>query len=275
MYDLHSHLLPGIDDGSPDYETSLTMARAYVDQGVQCVACTPHILPGLYHNSGPQIKAAVAELQQRLDDAAIPLRLVAGADNHIIPDFVAGLKQGRLLPIGDSCYVLVEPPHHIAPVRLEDLFFSILLGGYIPILTHPERLSWIESKYDVMTTLAAKGVWMQLTSGSLSGRFGRRPRYWAQRMLEEGLVQILATDAHDTIRRPPDLAKGLREAERLVGVEEARHLVVTRPLGALMNKPVRDLPAPQPCVVNPEERDDDSSVAPEDSQRKRKWRFFG
>ena len=275
MYDLHSHLLPGIDDGSPDYETSLTMARAYVDQGVQCVACTPHILPGLYHNSGPQIKAAVAELQQRLDDAAIPLRLVAGADNHIIPDFVAGLKQGRLLPIGDSSYVLVEPPHHIAPVRLEDLFFSILLEGYTPILTHPERLSWIESKYDVMTTLAAKGVWMQLTSGSLSGRFGRRPRYWAQRMLEEGLVQILATDAHDTIRRPPDLAKGLREAERLVGVEEARHLVVTRPLGALMNKPVRDLPAPRPYEANPEESDDDSSVAAGASQRKRKWRFFG
>ena len=77
MYDLHSHLLPGIDDGAPDYETSLVMAQAYVDQGVECVACTPHILPGLYQNSGPQIKAAVAELQRRLDDAAIPLRLVS------------------------------------------------------------------------------------------------------------------------------------------------------------------------------------------------------
>ena len=102
MYDLHSHLLPGIDDGAPDCDTSLAMARAYVDQGVKCVACTPHILPGLYHNSGPQIKAAVAELQRRLDAASIPLKLVAGADNHIIPDFVAGLREGRLLPIGDS-----------------------------------------------------------------------------------------------------------------------------------------------------------------------------
>ncbi len=273
MYDLHSHLLPGIDDGAPDYETSLVMAQAYVDQGVQCVACTPHILPGLYQNSGPQIKAAVAELQQRLDDAAIPLRLVSGADNHIVPDFVAGLTQGRLLPIGESNYVLVEPPHHIAPARLGDLFFSILLGGYIPILTHPERLSWIESKYEVMTTLAAKGVWMQLTSGSLTGRFGRRPRYWAKRMLEEGLVQILATDAHDTIRRPPDLAKGLREAERLVGAEEARHLVHTRPLGVLMNKPPRELPTPQPCV-SAEEKEEDNGCGPVE-QRKRKWRFFG
>ena len=139
MYDLHSHLLPGIDDGASDYDTSLAMARIYADQGVQCVACTPHILPGLYQNSGPQIKAAVAELQQRLDDAAIPLQLVSGADNHIIPDFVESLKQGRLLPLGNSCYVLVEPPHHIAPARLEDLFFNILLGGYIPILNSSRK----------------------------------------------------------------------------------------------------------------------------------------
>jgi len=124
-----------------------------------------------------------------------------------------------------------------------------------------------------MTTLAAKGVWMQLTSGSLTGRFGRRPRYWAKRMLEEGLIQILATDAHDTIRRPPDLAKGLREAERLVGAEEARHLVNTRPLGVLMNKPPRELPTPQPCV-SAEEKEEDNGGGPVE-QRKRKWRFFG
>ena len=93
-------------------------------------------------------------------------------------------------------------------------------------------------------------------------------------MLEEGIVQILATDAHDTIRRPPDLAKGKREAERLVGAEEAEHLVVTRPLGVLMNKPPRELPAPQPCLTEKEEGEDDRS-SEADSNRKRKWRFFG
>ncbi len=246
MYDLHSHLLPSIDDGAPDFETSLAMARAYVEQGVKCVACTPHILPGLYHNTGPQIRQAVAELQRRLDDADVRLKLVTGADNHIVPDFVAGLKRGHLLTLADSCYVLVEPPHHIAPARLEDLFFSILLGGYVPVLTHPERLSWIESKYDVMTRLAARGVWMQITSGSLCGRFGRRPRYWAERLMEEGLVHILATDAHNMNSRPPDLLEGRMQAERLVGAEEARHLVVTRPLGALLNRSPQDLPSPQP-----------------------------
>jgi protein-tyrosine phosphatase len=244
MFDLHSHLLPGIDDGAPDLDTSLAMARAYADQGVECVACTPHILPGLYHNSGPQIRRAVAALQTRIDDAGIKLKLVTGADNHVVPDFVEGLKQGHLLTLADSVYVLVEPPHHVAPQRLEELFFNILLAGYVPVLTHPERLSWIESKYDVMERLAARGVWMQITSGSLRGSFGRRPRYWAERMLEEGLVHILATDAHNMGSRPPDLLEGRIRAEQLAGQAEAYHLAVTRPKAALLNKPPAALPLP-------------------------------
>jgi protein-tyrosine phosphatase len=245
MFDLHSHLLPSLDDGSPDLGTSLSMARAYVDQGVKCVACTPHILPGLYLNTGPQIRAATRALQTQLDEAGIQLKLVTGADNHIVPDFVPGLRRGHLLAIADSSYVLVEPPHHVAPARLQDLFFDILLGGYVPILTHPERLSWIEGKYELITRLAASGVWMQITSGSLRGRFGRRPRYWAERMLEEGLVHVLATDAHNMSARPPDLLEGRLAAERLVGAKEAEHLVVTRPLGALLNKSANELPVPQ------------------------------
>lgn len=244
MYDLHNHLLPGFDDGSPDYETSLEMARAFVDQGVRCAACTPHIMPGLYHNSGPQIRKAVAELQKRFDADGVALKLVPGADNHITPDFVAGLQRGHLLTIADSAYVLVEPPHHVAPARLEDLFFDILLGGYIPVLTHPERLSWIEQKYDVVEKLAAKGVWMQITSGSVCGRFGRRPKYWAERMLQEGLVHILASDAHNTTSRRPDLRDGRDKAAKIVGPEEAHHLVATRPLGILRNKAPNELPPP-------------------------------
>jgi protein-tyrosine phosphatase len=235
MIDLHCHILPGIDDGAPDLDVALAMAQTFVDQGVEHVACTPHILPGLYHNTGPQIRLAVAALQAQLDAAAIPLTLVTGADNHIVHDFVDGLRRGHLLTIADSRFVLVEPPHHVAPARLEDLFFNILVAGYVPILTHPERLTWLESKYDVVQRLASKGVWMQITSGSLCGTFGRRARYWGDRMLSEGLVHILASDAHHVSTRPPDLAAGRRAAERLVGAEEATHLVVTRPRAILLN----------------------------------------
>jgi protein-tyrosine phosphatase len=245
MFDLHSHLLPGIDDGAPNLEASLSMARAYADQGVACVACTPHILPGVYHNSGPQIRQAVADLQTKLDDAGIPLKLETGADNHIVPGFVDGLRRGHLLTLAGSAYVLVEPPHHVAPARLEDLFFEIMLASYVPILTHPERLSWIESKYDVIERLAAHGIWMQITSGSLLGSFGRRPRYWAERMLEEGLVHILATDAHNMGPRPPDLLAGRMQAEKLAGAAEAQHLAATRPWAVLTNKPPNTVPLPR------------------------------
>src|SRR5262245_29777691 len=138
MIDLHCHILPGIDDGAADLSVSLAMARASVADGVSVVACTPHILHGLYHNSGPQIRQATEQLQQALNHEGIPLHLVVGADIHIVPDFVAGLRSGHLISLADTRYVLVEPPHHVAPVRLENLFFSLLVAGYVPILTHPE-----------------------------------------------------------------------------------------------------------------------------------------
>jgi protein-tyrosine phosphatase len=244
VIDLHCHILPGIDDGASDLAVSLEMARAFVDQGVQVVACTPHILPGLYHNSGPAIRQAVVDLQARLDAEAISLSLVAGADAHMCPDFIAGLRDGRLLTIGDSRYVLVEPPHHTAPPQLEDFFFKLLVAGYVPVLTHPERLSWVPGRYEVIERLAGAGVWMQLTAGSFIGAFGRNALYWAERMLAEGFVHIIATDAHDGRRRPPDLARARDAVAKQVGDEEAQHLVLTRPLGILNDQAPSSLPSP-------------------------------
>jgi protein-tyrosine phosphatase len=175
MIDLHSHILPGLDDGANTIDVSIEMALRYLDQGVTCVACTPHIFPGLYPNTGAIIRHAALSLQERLDERGISLKLVCGADNHIVPDFVRLLKTDQLLALAETRYVLVEPPHHVAPIRLEALFFDILQGGYVPILTHPERLVWIEREYAKVITLAERGVSMQLTSGSLLGRFGKRP----------------------------------------------------------------------------------------------------
>jgi protein-tyrosine phosphatase len=264
MYDLHCHLLPSIDDGASDLDVALEMARMQVDQGVKVVACTPHILPGLYHNTGPDIKLRVKSLSEELSAQGIDLQIVAGADNHVTPQFVQLLQQGHLLAIGASRYVLVEPPHHIAPARLEDVFFELLVAGYVPILTHPERLTWIEAKYDVMTKLADSGVWMQITSGSLLGRFGKRAKYWAERMICEGRVHILASDAHDCERRPPDLGRGQRAAHRLVGAAEAQLLVATRPAAVLqdLDRTMIQAPAvPSDAVVDFNEGSGDVQAA--------------
>lgn len=166
MIDLHCHILYGLDDGASDLNVSLEMARMLVDDGVEAVACTPHILPGLYHNDSDDIRAAVDRLRLALIQRDIRLDVVSGSDAHMTPDFVAKLKSGRILPLADSRYVLVEPPHHVAPARLEQFFFEILVAGYVPILTHPERLTWINSRYATIQRLARAGVWMQITAGS-------------------------------------------------------------------------------------------------------------
>ncbi len=244
MIDLHCHILPGIDDGAVDLSVAIEMARAFVADGVSVVACTSHILPGLYNNSGSEIRQATAQLQQALHHKGIALQLVVGADNHMVPDFVARLRSGRLLSLADTRYVLVEPPHHVAPPKLDDFFFNLLVAGYLPILTHPERLTWINTHYDTFRRLVRAGAWMQITAGSLTGLFGRNARYWAERMLDEGCVHILASDAHDTSRRPPNLSKGRDLAATRVGEVEAQHLVVTRPKGILGNASPSDLPMP-------------------------------
>lgn len=235
MIDVHSHLLPGLDDGAPDVATALAMARAYVADGVGIVVCTPHIVPGVYVNSGPQIRAAVAQCQIALDTAGIDLHLLPGADVHVTPRLVEGLKSGHLLSLADSRYVLIELPHHVAPPRFEDPLLSLIAAGYVPILTHPERMSWMAAQYQRLERLVAGGLWIQVTTGALGGIFGRDARQLAERMLDDGLVHLLATDAHNAHGRPPDLRRGFELAAGRVGEDAAWAMVATRPRGVLEN----------------------------------------
>src|SRR5215212_10213497 len=174
LIDLHCHLLPGIDDGARNQAEALEMARIAVAEGITTIACTPHILPGVYNNVGPAIRAATDALQRALHEADVPITLVVGADVHIAPNVLAQLRSGGALSLNNSRYVLIEPPHHILPPHIEDAFFNLAAGGYTPILTHPERMTWIETHYDVVQRLANAGVSMQLTAAALTGKFGRR-----------------------------------------------------------------------------------------------------
>jgi protein-tyrosine phosphatase len=242
MIDLHCHLLPGIDDGAPDLETSLAMARTAVADGIEVTACTPHIYPGLYENTGDGIRAAVARLKAALDETGIALKLTTGADAHLAPELPGKLRSGAAPTLAGSRYFLLEPPHHVAPPRFDEFVFGVMAAGYVPLITHPERLTWIGDHYEMFCALADRGCWMQVTAGSLTGRFGEAARYWGERMLDEGRVHVLATDAHSAKSRAPLLAEGRLAAEKWVGAEEAMHLVVTRPAGVLKNLPPAQMP---------------------------------
>ena len=249
LIDLHCHILPAMDDGSPDLATSIEMARIAVDDGIEIIACTPHIMSGVYDNVGDGIRKAIRALAAELASADIQLDLVSGADIHVTPNLVDDFRSGRFLTLNQSRYFLLEPPHHVLPPRLMDLVFALISADYVPILTHPERLSWIDGHYDIITRLGEAGVLMQITGGSLTGRFGRKARYWAERMLDEGKVHILATDGHDAKRRPPVLSEARDVVSKRLGEDIAKQLVVERPRSILENRPRSEISEPKPNQI--------------------------
>ncbi len=251
MIDLHSHILPGIDDGAPTLEVALEMARLAVADGIHTMACTPHIYPGLYLNDAPGIAAARDRLQGELDVRGIALRLVYGADVHLVPGLLEGLRAGRVPTLHGSRYVLLEPSHHVMPPRFEESVFELVAAGYTPVITHPERLTWIEGHYDVFLRLIGQGAWMQLTAGALTGMFGPRAKYWGEKFIGEGHAHLLATDAHSSGRRVPRLSEARAVAGRLLGGQEATRLVLERPQAILDDLAPSLVPAP-PDIAPPQ-----------------------
>jgi protein-tyrosine phosphatase len=236
MIDLHCHLLPGIDDGADSLQTSLEMARIAVADGVTTTVCTPHIYPGVFPNERADICLRVGTLARALDEHDIALQITHGADIQMVPDLIQGLRTGRMATLNDSRYLLFEPPQFVAPPRFIEAITYLLAAGYVPLITHPERLDWLdEAHYDKFVEGADAGAWIQLTADALTGRFGTQARRWSERFLADGLVHVLASDGHDVRRRPPILSAGLRVAERWLGAEEAQRLVLDRPRAVLAN----------------------------------------
>jgi protein-tyrosine phosphatase len=247
VIDLHCHLLPGIDDGPKELSTSLEMARIAVDDGISKIYCTPHIYPGMYENVGADIIARVEALRKTLAEQNIPLALSYGADAHLVPELHDGIKTGRVPTLGGSRYVLVEPSHHVCPPRFRESVFQLVADGYVPIITHPERLSYVAEHYDDFVAIAQSGGWLQITGGALLGKFGKLAQRYSERFLDEGWVAVIATDAHTTQRRAPLLAEAERRAAMLVGAEEASKMVRDRPRAVCDNRVLNEVP---PILAN-------------------------
>ena len=245
MIDLHSHILPALCDGSPNINTSLKMAQIAVNDGITVQACTPHIYPGLYNNNYEIIYSAMKKLQFKLNAHAIPLKLVIGADVHMVPEVMEGLISRRIPTLNNSRYFLLEPNHYIPVPYFIKQIITFIDAGYIPLITHPERLGWLNNEsYHQFITLAKRGVWIQVTAGAIEGKFGRYARYWANRFLKDGVVHIVSTDAHNDKYRPPILSKALLLVAKIVGEKEANRIFYERARAVVDNLPAEEVVIP-------------------------------
>lgn len=242
MIDIHSHILFGLDDGADTLDTSVEMARMAVADGVTHMACTPHVLQDRYPNSTATILPAVKSFQSVLRDRGIPLTLVPGADVHIGWDLPTRLARNEIPTLNRSRYFLLEPPHQVVAPRLEEFVRLLLETGFIPIITHPERLRWVRRHYAVVRRLNEMGCPLQLTADSLLGGFGPVAKEYATRMVDDGLDCIVASDAHGLRRRTPELSPAMRIVAARWGEEAAEKMFVTNPGIILADG---DLPPPR------------------------------
>jgi len=238
VIDLHSHILPNIDDGSMGMKMSIDMARLAVEDGTRYIAATPHYMPGMYDTVRSDVLSAVTEFRSALLQNDIDLTVYEGGDIHVTTHMVEKLSSGQLPTLNGTRYFLFEPPHHVVPPKLADTAKRLLDSGFVPVLTHPERLTWIEQRYDLVCELDELGVPIQLTAGSIVGDFGSRAKSWSHRMLMEGRVDIIASDAHNIRSRPPGLSAAVAHLRTLLGDAEAHRIVNANPAHVLRNEPL-------------------------------------
>ena len=241
MIDLHSHILPGIDDGARSLDDALVMARAAVADGIGTIAATPHVRSD-YPTSAGTMERAVGELRTALAGEGIGLELLPGGE--IALDRLELIDADELVRFGlggSAAYVLLEFPYEGWPVALPSIVLGLRTRGITPVIAHPERSRAVQADPERLRPIALSGALCQLTAASLDGRLGRRNREAAFELLERGLAQLIASDAHT-----PDIRGiGMRGAADAVGDPAlARWLTETVPAAIVAGQPVPATPVP-------------------------------
>lgn len=230
LVDIHNHILPGVDDGAVSYEQALEMARAAVADGIDTIVATPHFRYGRKENDTAEVLAQVPLLQERIDEAGIPLRVVPGGEIPVFGEILDLLREGRVPAMGNSGrWILLEMPFDRLPSGLREVVFRIQALGYQIVVGHPERCAAFHRDPESISRFFPEDVALQITSHSLTGQFGSHARQCALSLLRQGHPVILASDAHDPVGRPPVLSEGREVATRHVGEDYARQMVCDLP----------------------------------------------
>ncbi|HCX73755.1 MAG TPA: hypothetical protein DHM37_08560 [Candidatus Cloacimonas sp.] len=195
MIDIHTHILPGIDDGSPDMETSLAFLQKMATAGVAELVCTSHYIRNQFHNTLQIRQEKFLQLQQEAAKQQIPIKMHLAAEVYLEPEILNDIKKEQM-NIADTKYVLVETDFTGFPINLKELLYQIVRSGYKPILAHPERYTDIKKKPEIAEEFMHRNVLLQVNAGSLLGNYGRVSAKAAWKLIELGYCHFIASDCH-------------------------------------------------------------------------------
>lgn len=193
--DIHCHIVPGIDDGSPDIETSVHLVEQMSKWGLKRIIASPHITVGSFENTPQTIREAFEPLQKAVKERGIPVELGYSAENRIDDLFIKNFSEGTLLTLPGNI-ILVENSFMQEPWNLDQMLFDLQVKGFRPVLVHPERYNYYYTKKGRYEAIHNAGTSFQVNLLSLAGYYGKDEKKIAERLIEKGLVEYIGTDLH-------------------------------------------------------------------------------
>jgi protein-tyrosine phosphatase len=193
--DIHSHLIPGIDDGSPDMKTSVMLVKKFVDLGFKKIITTPHVMCDYYQNSSDKILGGLDDLREELQKQNVKIDISAAAEYNLDDGLDALIAKKDILTFGDN-HVLFELPFMQEPRNLQEIIFNFQMAGYKPILAHPERYTYWYDNFDRYDELKSRGVLLQLNLMSLTGHYSPQTKKVSEKMVDANLIDAIGTDCH-------------------------------------------------------------------------------
>lgn len=235
MIDLHTHILPKLDDGVRDFGEARKVILNYSKRGIYSLVATPHLLQGAYDNTASKIERSRDELQRIVDEEVLNVKILTGAEVYVSGDLSQKLKEGSIPTINGGRYLLLELPMLEIPSFCEQVIFDLLVRGFTPIISHPERNRECVHNPSSLFRLVELGALIQLNAGSLLGMYGRKVKEVAKSFLSHNLIHFIASDLHSQ-GEDGILLKALEEASKIVGEARALELVSAAPEKIIKNE---------------------------------------
>ncbi len=233
LIDIHCHILPGLDDGAAALEDAIEMARIAVDDGIEIAAATPHAFNGISDVTHETRDRAIQEFRSCLAKEGIPLEILPGSDCHINEHLLPTLKTSPAYSLNETGRAfLLEWPTQLIPAGFQEFLFEAQIAGLKCVLTHPERHPEVQENPKIIGDMINGGLYVQIGAHGLMGLFGDETQHTAEKLLSEGWVHVIASDAHDPKIRKPILSEALACAKQIIG-PAAVDLVTVNPANLL------------------------------------------